>query len=561
VKKLGLYILLASFVFCGVYVGKTTMDYTITTRNLVWIACTIILFVSISMRAINGEAIDLSIGGRLIFVLFLGLAFISILSLTRAANIGEGIYESCRWFVMAVCLFVTAVTLNENNINKAIKVIILLALGLGIFGIYQYFKMPANPATRIGTMANMNLCSSSHLLMIPFSVYAIMRYSKIWKILGLITVVTALFIILFSLRTRSTWVAMSIGLLAATFHRKKMLIASLAIIIVMGISIYAVKGERIFSTSSMKQRKDLWSQSLVMAKDHPLGVGSANWRVVIPFYSRYFSDTTREVAFKTIYFQRPHNDWVWVITELGVFGIALYVGVFLMGLYYAIKSRNPFLYAGIVAYIVIAMFSFPKERTFHTFIILIYLALSIKLYHKPIPLNLSRRTMYLTSLAVLSVLTFSAYVFCERYYTEKGIYRAIHAKMKKDWKNVYKETEYVSKYSTLDSYGTPIEYYKGISNYQRGRYDDALDNFKQAIKENPNHIYVLMNLGACYVIHQQFQEAKKCYEKVIHLYPDYEHAKVCYEATAKSIKAKGTNNEKGNVINNPVIVSPTTGKS
>ena len=536
-KKVELYILILILVICGIYVSKVTMDYTLTTRNLVWVIGTFVLFLLVALRAISDPSqVDLSILSRMIFPVICGFFVVALFSLTQAANLSEGIYEVLSIFTGIVFLFVATVIIMENNQNILIKFIILLALGLGTYGLYQYFTMTESPALRFGTMANMNLCSSSHLLLMPFSIYAVFKYSKFWKVIGGIAVLVALFIILFSLRTRSTWVALFFAAMVATLHKRKLVAITLVSFVLLGVVLYTVKGEKIFGTASMKQRGDLWSQSLNMVKDNPLGVGAGNWRVAIPFYSRNFSKTTRDIAFITIYFQRPHNGWLGVLTEIGVFGFLLYATFFGLGLYYAIKARSVLVYSSLVAYMIIAVFSFPKERVFHSMIVLIFIAISISLYHKPKPIKLNRGVIYLASVFVLAGLSFAIVNFSARYLTERNVFRVFHAKAADDWESVSILTEDISKFSTLDSFSTPLVFYQGVSNLVHKDFNRALRNFQAAKKQNPNHIHNLMSLASCLVVTKRLPEAREYYEKILELYPGYERAERNLEVVNKVIE-------------------------
>ena len=535
-KKIELFILIAILIFCGIHVSKTTMDFTLTTRNLVWCFGITVLFLMIMSR--SGD-VDFSILKRMIFPILCGLLIVSIFSITKAANKGEGWYEVARLFTQVVTLFVAAIIISENNKNVLFKFILLLSLGLGGYGIYQFFEITNNPAARTGTMANMNLCSSAHVLMIPFSIYAIFRYSKIWKILGFVSVAIALFIVFYSLRTRSAWVALFIAGTVATLHRKKLAIVMLISFVVLGIGIYLIKGPAVLNADSMKQRADMWGQSLNMFKDHPLGVGAGNWRVAIPYYSRNMSEKTRAVAFKTVYFQRPHNGWIWKLTELGIFGIILYISFFAMGLYYAIRARSVLMYSVIAAYVVVAVFSFPGERAFHTLFLLLIMASSLALYHKKQPVKVNARLVYVCSVLVMIGLSFALVNFGIRYRTEQSVFKALHARKAQDWNAILKHIGNISQFSTLDSFATPLAYYQGIGYFQKKDYGCALAKFEEALKESPNHIFVQMQLATCLAIHQRVGEAQKIYERITEMYPGYLPAQ--QNLAAVKTVAKGKN--------------------
>jgi O-antigen ligase len=438
-----------------------------------------------------------------------------------AVNTGESIYGSVRVFVMIASLFVITVIIKENGPSALIKTMMLLGLGLGAYGVYQYFTKEA-PYMRPGTMANMNLCSSAHLLLMPFSIYVVYKYSMTWKVFGVLTCAIALFIIFFSLRTRTTWVALFAMVVAVTIHKKKLLLMTIVCFMVFSPIVYLVRGKRIFNTESMAQRKDLWSQTLVMAKDNPIGVGLGNWRIEIQRYAKNMS--IRKTAFIKGYFLRPHNDWLWVLAETGIVGLAFYISVFVMGVYYAIRTRFLLPLMGLAAYITISFFSFPMERTFHTMIMLVFLALAVN--------RLKIRKRKVPRLAVMSIfagLLFAVFVFGVRYKTEQNVYKSQIANVAFDFDTILTSTHRISPFASIDMGGLPLACYRGMSHYLQGEYIQALKDYRIGIKQNPYNLKVLMGMGLCLVAQSEWREALECYSKVVELYPTHTEAKAKYD--------------------------------
>ncbi len=69
-------------------------------------------------------------------------------------------------------------------------------------------------------------------------------------------------------------------------------------------------------------------------------------------------------------------------------------------------------------------------------------------------------------------------------------------------------------------------YNKGIDFYKQGKYDQAGQEFKQAIELKPNDVYALYGLGNTYYCKAKYDDAVKIYTKAINISPDY--AKVHY---------------------------------
>ena len=126
-------------------------------------------------------------------------------------------------------------------------------------------------------------------------------------------------------------------------------------------------------------RSTAWLQSLQMIADHPFGgVGIGNWDAE---YLRYAGEANRQDGGL---FGRPHNDYVWTVTELGIPGLALYVWIIVGGLWLVWQQLlrggdreciilMTALGAGIIAISVHAFFSFPRERMAATVIPYLFL--------------------------------------------------------------------------------------------------------------------------------------------------------------------------------------------
>lgn len=110
-------------------------------------------------------------------------------------------------------------------------------------------------------------------------------------------------------------------------------------------------------------RFGMWSVTLEMIGNHPLlGVGPTNWEKEYPKYL--------EVLWGNKVPRRPHNDYLWMAAELGVFGFLAFVGIFVAALVAACRSvvaKAPSgialaAIAGLAAIQCHALFSFPLER-------------------------------------------------------------------------------------------------------------------------------------------------------------------------------------------------------
>jgi O-antigen ligase len=94
--------------------------------------------------------------------------------------------------------------------------------------------------------------------------------------------------------------------------------------------------ERFFRLSEGASRIAIWKDSLVMFKDHPLGIGLGNFRHVFPAYNVSTISDTR--------FLYAHNDYLHLLIEAGIPGfLALTSGffIFLGKSIYKVKRMKP----------------------------------------------------------------------------------------------------------------------------------------------------------------------------------------------------------------------------
>ena len=312
-EKLSLYILVAGVVLCAVVFSfnETTVDYTITPRNLIWSVLTLVLF-----WLVRG---DLSVLKRWIFPIFAAYLAFVVLSIFQATNIGESVYESFRVVNSLVFLYCVIAVLKDHK-EIFFKAMVLLTCGLGMYGLYQFIV----PGSRTGTMGGVNQCSAAFLLLIFFCLYAL-RY-KDFRGPSIIACLLCLFVIL-TLRTRSVWLALFVS--SMVVFNKRARFATLAVFIVIAGLLYGLRGKQIFDKRSIIERMGTWRETISMAKDKPMGVGAGNWKVAIQPYAGPEMKSKWENS--GIYFARANNDFLQVFSEIGPGGL-FYLALFLFGI-------------------------------------------------------------------------------------------------------------------------------------------------------------------------------------------------------------------------------------
>ena len=561
---------------------SSTIDPVLTPRFLVWSIVVFALLVSFLIQLCkNSDKIDYSILRRMIFPAFLGYLLFSLISLAKALNITEGIYEILKILVSIVYLFLATVILskNRNYIPILIKTIIVAATALSLIGLYDYFTYGFGvsglyPIT--GTMAQRNLFSSALFLMFPFCLYSILCFDNYWKVLCIIPSTLILILLLLN-QTRSVWLASLVStavtifalMLLFLFGKSKIVKEAVAYVFKMPVYIVTVlvivgtlfgylylrstpinalvgRFSSIFSSTHENNeiRISMWKQTLELAQDNPIcGVGVGNWKISFPSYG--IEDFPDQHMFNTLFFVRPENDYLWILSEVGIFGFILYLSLFVIIFWYIFKILNQhtatadkllsiLMFFGFVGYMVFSCFTFPKERIFHSMFLLLMMAIIISTYHrtsdsrKKIP----RPFMFAAGIPAEILLFLAVVNGYTRLNAEVYTKRAFTARKANAWPAVINEIDKgYSDFATLDPMSTPLKWYRGEANFLMNNIPQALEDFKQAYKAHPHHIHVLNNLGTCCEIGGDHDKAVFYYKKALEMFPEFEEALINLGAT------------------------------
>ena len=600
-------ILIFAVVFILGLFCNLTLDPVLLPRFLAW---SIFVFGFVFMITICGNRdqtrFDFGIIRRVIFPAFICYLIISGMSLIKAINLTEGLFEWLKQLLIAGSFYLAALILSSdrNGISILVRAMILLATVLSGIGICQYFglaftSIPGNYVI-YATLAHKNLYASALFLMLPFTLFGVFRFSRLWQIASWIATISLSFSISLA-RARTVWVAIIVativvGGLVATRHRKSiglswkrwfrlkrsiigtgLVFLSILIITLVHLEDEIVNtqpstgenkasatqlapfAESIWSPSTLNERFFLWGRSLSMVKDNPLiGVGLGQWRLAFPAYSKTQKFRQSEDELAEIFFQRPHNDYVWVLTETGISGFCFYLAILGIAVFYALKvyllSDNVdsramaiFMIYGVIGYMVICFFSFPKERILHNIFFGLILASITSTYHRsfPKPYKFSLAKILTFNSLTLLLLAACIYVGIVRLNSEIHVKRALAARQTRDWQTLRSEIDKAdSPFYRLDPYAVPLSWYRGIANHSMGQVREALEDFKKANHVHPNHIHVLNNLGTGYAQTGDYDKAVEYYTKALEIWPGFVEARinlgVIYYHTGDLAKARIT---------------------
>jgi tetratricopeptide (TPR) repeat protein len=362
------------------------------------------------------------------------------------------------------------------------------------------------------------------------------------------------------LLTRSVWIAFIASLLFSVciiliFHyyfslnRKVIKIIVLVfiagiVIVASGILVYSkFGGTEVFKKQtywisnykygSSLERVDLWQNTLKMSMDYPVtGVGQGNWRIKFPAYG--LENLRSETG--EIFFQRPHNDFLWVLAENGIVGLMLYLMLFCITYYYLFqlikKSPRPekkylalAMIFGMTGYFMISLLSFPKERIEHQIYVHIIFAIALTEYHtlKPEYQQLKKGRLRIVFLLILALMVVGSYLTLNRFISEKHIAQAYNYREKHNWQDEIDEYKLAESFTTkVDAFSTPLAWYIGEAWFNLNELDSAHHYFRRAYEINPYHLHVLNNLGTTYELKGNSDKAESFFLKAHSIAPRFE---------------------------------------
>jgi O-antigen ligase len=309
--------------------------------------------------------------------------------------------------------------------------------------------------------------------------------------------------------------------------------------------VYAIKDKMITHVSSITKmdegsggdRIQLWDHTIKMIREEPIfGKGLANWKIEV---LKYGNENLKSDNNDTFY-QRPHNDYLWIFAETGIVGLILYLLMLLFAFYSGIRliSKEPdktkvlfqiIVLSTLSGFLTFSFFSFPRERIVQSIYLIMFLA--AVLVHRQEFRKMEAQVKVVKSrlfwLSVILVLGFLSYIGYVRLNGETNLKKAMQAKDRKDYDNLIVQVDRASsRLYEMDPTSTPLLWYKGFGFYQKEEFMPALDAFSKAFHINPYHIHVLNNLGSSWYKTGHADSSVKYYLKALVIAPNFEESRL-----------------------------------
>jgi O-antigen ligase/tetratricopeptide (TPR) repeat protein len=352
------------------------------------------------------------------FILFLLLAFISIF---YSFNISSSIIEFSRlfttFFILLNCYFTL---LNNKKDLKFIFLVIsfaaLLEIGAVLLNFVEFYSLAVfEKIGRVGIYngfaGNINIAAFSILMKLMFLLYYSEKNTNYWVRSILIIILTLGFFTIALTGSRgallSIWVSLILLITISLIRyfktkNKSDYLRIFNFIIPFGIS--TIITELIFDTLRVSYRTgqifirgsdsriEYWKDAIQAFIDYPLtGLGIGSWKI---FSISYGSDNMRDYVVP----YHAHNDFLQILTELGVFGGILALIIITVPLYYLLRrtvtdinSKNSSLAIYIllffIVYLMDSLLNFPIARPIQAFTFAIIIGVISVKYLKQIKIN------------------------------------------------------------------------------------------------------------------------------------------------------------------------------
>lgn len=545
---------------CCMLTSKLLLDGKLLPRLIVLSIINILLIGFYLLKKTNKRlGIDVISLSYFLFVVY------SILSIAWSTNWTLSIMEVSKIFLFFIFFLLIQKLLldyKEYFLSVILKSVILIffisclylslqLLNLSDFSYLSIYKLS-------GISGHKNLYSSFIFLTTVCSLYSIVYFKNYWRYIAIVSIIMQLILIIF-LRTRAVWfgylVFISI-IIALKFLLKIKInyrwikystiigcicfLLFFTIILPNLINYYSDKNiiseniEEITDLGTFSERVVVWEKTYDLIFDNfYLGVGASNWKIYVPKYSLPNSWRVQDL---NVIFQRPHNEFLRILSEYGIIGFIVYsffICALLTQLYRIRNNDNAsyinILIAGIIGFLCISFFSFPLERVEHNIILAIIYGITV--FNIKINGNHSLNNIFTLRKKFLLILMFISFFisfiffigFKSEYYHKKMLEERIRGN---DRNVVALCDSAITAFTTVDNLSIPFNWYRGNANANLGNFNEAFKDFKSAYKYHPYNPHVLNDLGSAYYKMNNIDSAIVFYKEAIRINPRFDDPKL-----------------------------------
>jgi O-antigen ligase len=472
--------------------------------------------------------------------------------------------------------------------------------------VLAFYKMSLleyyDPYKIISVSANNNLYAGFLILSVPFTLAGYAMFRRFWKYLSVFTATMAVFMVVI-IQSRAAYLGLAAGLFIVFLFlflsyrrlltRKNLLAGTLSLcLLITGIMIFysSLDGPRRsyflskipvwnyfrpYESASADQllkirnagrasntsRADFdfaetyyenanlriifWQKSWCLIKSNPmLGVGAGNWRLNIPSCTE---PPNPEHTVRNYTYSQPHNEWIGIVSELGLVGLILAVFVFFGPLVSASRKIlsadfhapvSPVFYSAfILGFYLFAMFDFPLRRVEHN--VLLFAAMAFLFKHlddfgkaegvqKKLPLSTlsSRLSAFVAKTPLFTILLiFTLIIAAARIRGEYFTLKMFRDEGKNNEKVIQYSHEAENRFYRITPNTLPLAWFEGAAWYRLGDYRTAVSCFERALLSTPWEVRVLNDYAAALFSLERPDEAKSVLRKTLAIDPFFDDAR------------------------------------
>ncbi len=565
-----LYFLLLPFVFFS-----TISDPFLLARQL--LTTTLLFFVLFFLITKNKTSDSFTLDKTVL--LFLGFIVFSVCSFSKS-QIPDLSHAVLSKYLIYLVFFILIRHLIMNDLIKVDRIksyVILFGLLSIIIALLAFTNKTINGQNLFrqvdimsGTFGNKNFLSSILFFCLPFYFIGISISKKI-KVFSVVAIVLTITLLLM-LRTRTVLIALSLYLFLVLllqirneFSKKIFNRFLLLLIVITAVSVwflFSLKGSfhssseiktqyfyRLLSSGTFYERLEFWQQAIYIINDNFFsGIGLGNWINTYPKYGLdHFSDAN--ILNGRMMVSNPHNDFLLVFSEIGIFGFLCYVGIFISILHQAYwlskneeksndRKNAAYFFFFIICYLIIAFFDFPLTRIEHQIVLLIIFSIINAKYLKANSTRGFKISSKLIYLFCFLLLLYSTTILLYKINSEKHLFKALKAEKKLD--NTTASFEFKkarNSFSATDNYAIPIDWHIGRIQYNEGYFEESLTSFSDAYQINPYSLVVNNDLGSALIKNGNTTDGLKHYKEALSISLKYEDARINLAAAYYNSKA------------------------
>lgn len=366
-------------------------------------------------------------------------------------------------------------------------------------------------------------------LLVPFIFLGVVLARQKWRRYLFFFVIVLIYCVSFLLMNRTVFIVLfglyPIGVLFFLINgrgkkfRRYAYLTMFAFVVLAGIIVLSPVRKKIpyvgdlteTSYGSGNERIRIWKNSIELWKENRLtGKGSGDWKIEILRTELIHTKAEQSMVF----YQRAHNDFIQVAVENGLIGLILLVAFFIVGVIQLYRSNlDPpiklILLFGVLAFILIANFSFPFEKVELLILLFLFMLPGFSIRKSSVT-RLRIENLAIGSGLILTTLLAGIWFKNERLYFDykAGVDRSLLGKIDKT-------------FYTIDPTSTPLFWHDGNKLFDEGDFAGALPEYEKALKYNPNHVHAINNLGSCFYSAGEVDYAEEQYQKALKINPRF----------------------------------------